>query len=53
MPSISDRFSASRSPSAPSVTSTRTTIVLETVKEDPRISIPKELTLQETARSEP
>src|SRR5215211_3450909 len=29
-----------------SVMSTRTTIVLETVKEDPRISIPKELTLQ-------
>lgn len=28
------------------VKSTRTTIVLETVKEDPRISIPKELTLQ-------
>lgn len=27
----------------PSVTSTRTTIVLETVKEDPRIAIPKEL----------
>ena len=26
----------------PSVTSTRTTIVLETVKEDPRIAIPKE-----------
>jgi len=39
--------------SAPSVTSTRTTIVLETVKEDPRISIPRELTLQKTARSEP
>jgi Lrp/AsnC family leucine-responsive transcriptional regulator len=38
--------------STPSVTSTRTTIVLETVKEDPRISIPRELTLQETARSE-
>lgn len=35
-----------------SVTSTRTTIVLETVKEDPRISIPAELTLQKTARSE-
>ncbi len=32
--------------SAPSVTSTKTTIVLETVKEDPRISIPKELTKQ-------
>lgn len=29
----------------PAVTSTRTTIVLETVKEDPRISIPKEKTL--------
>ena len=28
---------------APSVTSTRTTIVLETVKEDPRIAIPREL----------
>ena len=28
------------------VISTRTTIVLETVKEDPRIAIPKELTLQ-------
>jgi Lrp/AsnC family transcriptional regulator, leucine-responsive regulatory protein len=27
----------------PSVTSTRTTIVLETVKEDPRISFPKEM----------
>ncbi len=33
----------------PGVTSTRTTIVLETVKEDPRISIPKELTLKELA----
>lgn len=30
----------------PSVTSTRTTIVLETVKEDPRISIPKDLVLK-------
>ena len=30
----------------PSVTSTRTTIVLETVKEDPRISIPKDLVLE-------
>jgi Lrp/AsnC family leucine-responsive transcriptional regulator len=30
-----------------SVVSTRTTIVLETVKEDPRITIPKELTLPE------
>jgi Lrp/AsnC family leucine-responsive transcriptional regulator len=29
----------------PSVMSTRTTIVLETVKEDPRISIPKDLVL--------
>jgi Lrp/AsnC family leucine-responsive transcriptional regulator len=29
----------------PSVTSTRTTIVLETVKEDPRIAIPKESVL--------
>jgi len=36
-----------------SVTSTRTTIVLETVKEDPRIKIPKELTLNDLARSEP
>jgi Lrp/AsnC family transcriptional regulator, leucine-responsive regulatory protein len=35
----------------PSVTSTRTTIVLETVKEDPRIAIPKDLTMQETARA--
>jgi Lrp/AsnC family transcriptional regulator, leucine-responsive regulatory protein len=33
--------------SAPSVISTRTTIVLETVKEDPRIAIPKQLTLEE------
>lgn len=33
----------------PTVTSTRTTIVLETVKEDPRISIPKELTLKDAA----
>ena len=31
--------------SAQCVTSTRTTIVLETVKEDPRIQIPKEKTL--------
>lgn len=31
--------------SAPSVISTRTTIVLETVKEDPRIAIPDEKTL--------
>jgi Lrp/AsnC family leucine-responsive transcriptional regulator len=29
--------------STPSVTSTRTTIVLETVKEDPRVTIPTEL----------
>ena len=36
-----------------SVISTRTTIVLETVKEDPRIAIPKELTLANLARSEP
>ena len=35
----------------PSVTSTRTTIVLETVKEDPRIAIPRDLTMQETART--
>jgi Lrp/AsnC family leucine-responsive transcriptional regulator len=33
----------------PSVTSTRTTIVLETVKEDPRVAIPKDRTL-ETSR---
>ena len=39
--------------STASVTSTRTTIVLETVKEDPRIAIPKELTLSDLARSEP
>lgn len=32
----------------PNVTSTRTTIVLETVKEDPRITIPKELTTPES-----
>jgi Lrp/AsnC family leucine-responsive transcriptional regulator len=32
----------------PGVTSTRTTIVLETVKEDPRITIPKERTLEAT-----
>jgi Lrp/AsnC family leucine-responsive transcriptional regulator len=31
--------------SVPHVTSTKTTIVLETVKEDPRIAIPKEKTL--------
>jgi Lrp/AsnC family leucine-responsive transcriptional regulator len=30
----------------PSVTSTRTTIVLETVKEDPRINIPRDLVLK-------
>jgi Lrp/AsnC family leucine-responsive transcriptional regulator len=30
----------------PSVISTRTTIVLETVKEDPRINIPKDLVLE-------
>lgn len=30
---------------APTVTSTRTTIVLETVKEDPRVAIPKDRTL--------
>ena len=35
----------------PSVVSTRTTIVLETVKEDPRIAIPRHLTMQETARA--
>jgi len=35
-----------------SVISTKTTIVLETVKEDPRITIPKELTLQEVSREE-
>ena len=32
--------------STPSVTSTRTTIVLETVKEDPRVSIPKEFQVE-------
>jgi Lrp/AsnC family leucine-responsive transcriptional regulator len=32
----------------PGVTSTRTTIVLETVKEDPRITIPKDRTLEAT-----
>ncbi len=37
---------------APSVTSTRTTIVLETVKEDPRIAIPKEKTLAHLAGGE-
>jgi Lrp/AsnC family leucine-responsive transcriptional regulator len=35
--------------STPSVISTRTTIVLETVKEDPRIAIPKEKMLREDA----
>lgn len=35
----------------PGVTSTRTTIVLETVKEDPRIPIPKEKTLASLART--
>lgn len=34
---------------APSVISTRTTIVLETVKEDPRIAIPKDKMLREDA----
>ena len=37
--------------STASVTSTKTTIVLETVKEDPRITIPKELTQSASARS--
>ncbi len=32
------------------VVSTRTTIVLETVKEDPRVTIPREKTLGEMAR---
>ena len=36
--------------STASVISTRTTIVLETVKEDPRVAIPKELTLQEAGQ---
>jgi Lrp/AsnC family leucine-responsive transcriptional regulator len=35
------------------VTSTRTTIVLETVKEDPRIAIPKEKTLRDEAVGAP
>ena len=35
----------------PGVTSTRTTIVLETVKEDPRIAIPVEKTLPAAVRS--
>lgn len=39
--------------STASVTSTRTTIVLETVKEDPRIAIPKEMTEGLPARSAP
>lgn len=38
--------------SAQCVISTKTTIVLETVKEDPRIAIPKEKTLPQAARSE-
>ena len=38
--------------STPSVISTRTTIVLETVKEDPRIAIPKEKMLREHASRE-
>jgi Lrp/AsnC family leucine-responsive transcriptional regulator len=36
----------------PSVMSTRTTIVLETVKEDPRIAIPKDKTMSELAGTE-
>lgn len=36
----------------PGVTSTKTTIVLETVKEDPRIAIPKDKTLAALARSD-
>lgn len=39
--------------SAQCVTSTRTTIVLETVKEDPRIQIPREKTLTSLARRSP
>lgn len=39
--------------STASVTSTKTTIVLETVKEDPRIVIPTAMTLGAVARSEP
>lgn len=37
----------------PSVISTRTTIVLETVKEDPRIAIPKDKTLRDDVIGEP
>ena len=39
--------------STPNVISTRTTIVLETVKEDPRIAIPKEKMLREDVPGEP
>lgn len=39
--------------SAQSVTSTKTTIVLETVKEDPRIAIPQEKTLAAPASRRP
>lgn len=39
--------------STPSVISTRTTIVLETVKEDPRIAIPKDKTLRDDVIGEP
>ena len=34
----------------PGVTTTKTTIVLETVKDDPRVTIPKEKTLGELTR---
>jgi hypothetical protein len=37
--------------STPGVTGTRTTIVLETVKEDPRVAIPVEKTLGRARRS--
>ena len=37
----------------PNVISTRTTIVLETVKEDPRIAIPKEKTLRDDVIGDP
>lgn len=37
--------------SAPSVVSTRTTIVLETVKEDPRIAIPKDKMLRDAVKT--
>jgi Lrp/AsnC family leucine-responsive transcriptional regulator len=37
--------------STPGVTWTRTTIVLETVKEDPRVAIPVEKTLGNARRS--